>query len=99
MRGEAERVSQRNGRTRRERQNADNLKAARLQPCRRCGQRIDYNAAPGEPDAFNAGHIKSWHDHPELREDPANLQQEHENCNKSAGKREALAPGVTSRQW
>ena len=89
----------RNGRTRRERANADNLKAARLQPCRRCGQTIDYTAAPGEPDAFNAGHIKSWRDHPELREDPANLQPEHEDCNKSAKHGPGHATGVTSRQW
>ena len=92
-------MSQRNGRTRRERQNADNLKAARLQPCQRCGQRINYDAQPGEPDAFNAGHIKSWRDHPELREDPSNLRPEHESCNKSAGVRETLQFGTTSRVW
>lgn len=92
-------MSTRNGRTRRERANADNLKAARLQPCRRCGQAIDYTALNGDPNGFNAGHIKSWIDHPELREDPSNLQPEHERCNKSAGKREGTAPGATSREW
>ena len=94
-------MSQRNGRTRRERQNADNLKAQRRQPCMRCGQRIDYEAEPGHPDSFNAGHIKSWIDYPHLREDPANLQQEHENCGKSAGKLDgdATVLGSTSRQW
>lgn len=92
-------MSKRNGRTRRERQNADNLKAQRRQPCARCGQRIDYSAPPEDPNSFNAGHIKSWADYPELREDPANLQQEHANCGKSAGKREGLTPGVTSRVW
>ncbi len=76
-----------------------NLRAARLQPCMRCGQRIDYDAAQGEPDAFNAGHIKSWHSHPELREDPANFQQEHERCNKSAGIRDLPTIGLTSEQW
>lgn len=91
--------TKRNGRTRRERANADNLKAQRRQPCARCGQRINYDAAPGERDAFNAGHIKSWHDHPELREDPGNLQAEHESCNKSAQRREGILLGVTSTDW
>lgn len=92
----------RNGRTRRERANADNLKAQRRQPCMRCGQRIDYTAEPGNPDGFNAGHIKSWIDHPELRDDPANLQQEHAGCGKSAGKLEGtvrIGPAVTSEDW
>lgn len=93
-------MTQRNGRTRQERRNADELKARRLQPCRRCGQPIDYDAAPGEPDAFNAGHVKSWRDHPELRSDPANLQPEHETCNKSAQHREGRADlGLTSIDW
>lgn len=94
-------TAKRNGRTRRERANADNLKARRLQPCMRCGQTIDYNAEPGDPDSFNAGHIKDWKNHPELREDPANLQQEHENCNKSAQQADGGQPalGVTSTDW
>lgn len=76
------------------------MRAARLQPCRRCGQRIDYDAAPGEVDAFNAGHIKNWRDHPELREDPGNFQPEHETCNKSAGVNDTtLGLGSLSRQW
>lgn len=92
-------ADRRNGRTRRERQNADNLKAARLQPCARCGQDIDYNADPGDPNGFNAGHIRSWRDHPELREDPSNLQPEHERCNKSAHTSSARGQGRTSREW
>jgi hypothetical protein len=94
-------TAKRNGRTRRERQNADNLKAQRLQPCRRCGQKIDYHAPPGNPDSFNAGHIKDWKRHPELRVDPANLQPEHENCNKAAHQRDGreTMQGVTSRSW
>ena len=92
-------MSQRNGRTRRERRNADNLKGQRRQPCARCGQRIDYDAADGESNAFNAGHIKSWRDHPHLREDPANLQPEHERCNKSAKTSTAPQLGVTSQFW
>jgi hypothetical protein len=94
-------LTKRNGRTRRERLNADNLKAQRRQPCARCGQRIDYTAPPEDPDSFNAGHIKSWIDYPHLREDPTNLQPEHANCGKSAGKRDGdeRVIGVTSRRW
>lgn len=92
-------AERRNGRTRRERANADNLKAARLQPCARCGQAINYDATWPDPDSFSAGHIKSWRDHPELREDPANLRPEHLDCNQSAGKQEDTGTGVTSRQW
>jgi hypothetical protein len=91
---------QRNGRTTRERRNADNLKAQRRQPCARCGQRIDYTLPPGMPDSFIAGHIKSWIDHPALREDPSNLQPEHERCGKSAGADDGRASvGATSRPW
>lgn len=92
----------RNGRTRQERRNADDLKARRLQPCRRCGQPIDYDTTdPSDPNAFNAGHIKSWIDHPELRADPANLQPEHANCGKSAGRRDGAdnGLGVVSTDW
>lgn len=93
-------TAKRNGRTRRERQNADNLKAQRRQPCARCGQKIDYSAESGDPSSFIAGHIKSWIDHPELRADPANLQPEHERCGKSAGADDGGAlNGSTSRQW
>ena len=94
-------MSQRNGRTRRERQNADNLKAQRRQPCARCGMRIDYSLPVDHPDAFIAGHIKAWVDFPHLREDPANLQPEHASCGKSAHNDDggANAIGSTSRQW
>jgi hypothetical protein len=93
---------QRNGRTRQERRNADDLKARRLQPCRRCGQLINYDADPRtDPDAFNAGHIKAWKTHPELREDPANLQPEHANCGKAAHTRDGddNGLGVVSTDW
>jgi hypothetical protein len=92
-------VTARNGRTRRERLNADNLKAQRRQPCARCGQRIDYNLPTDDLMAFNAGHIKSWHDYPHLREDPGNLQPEHAKCGKSAKKLEGPGLGTTSRVW
>ena len=93
-------VATRNGRTRRERRNADNLKAQRRQPCARCGQQIDYSLPHDDKQAFNAGHIRSWVDHPHLREDPANLQPEHASCGKSAGADQGGAPlGATSRRW
>lgn len=76
------------------------MKAARLQPCRRCGQPIDYDAPPGDPKSFQMGHRLSWRDHPEARMDPANLQPEHELCNKQAGATD-IGPvlGLRSRQW
>ena len=92
-------MSTRNGRTRRERLNADNLKAQRRQPCGRCGQKIRYDLAYPHPDSFSAGHIKSWVGHPELREDPANLRPEHLHCNQSAGETEGTGLGTTSRRW
>lgn len=77
-----------------------NMRARRIQPCRRCGQPIDYNADVGEPNAFNAGHIKPWSLFPELREDPGNYAAEHETCNKSAGNRdEKPGLGLRSREW
>lgn len=86
--------------SRREKVNADNLKDQRRQPCARCGQRIDYTLPPNEPQAFIAGHIKSWRDYPHLRYDPANLQPEHASCGKSAGADDGrTSAGVTSRQW
>jgi len=87
--------------TRRTKRIVANMRAARAQPCMRCGQAIDYDAAIGEPDAFNAGHIKSWAHHPELREDPANYQPEHERCNKSAGTRDGRDNdlGMQTESW
>lgn len=92
-------TAKRNGRTRRERLNADNLKAARLQPCARCGMDIDYTAPPEDPEAFNAGHAKAWINHPELRADPANLRPEHARCNKAGQTKEGLELGLNSTDW
>lgn len=79
--------------TRRQKQIIANMRAARPQPCGRCGQPIDYDAPPDDPNSFNAGHIKSWRNHPELREDPANYRPEHARCNKAAGANDAQ-PGL-----
>ena len=62
---------------------------------------FDY-AEPGTDESFSLGHIKSWANYPELREDPGNLRQEHLRCNREAGADdgEALnAIGANSRSW
>lgn len=90
----------RSRRTRKIRAIIGSMRERRLQPCARCGQWIDYDAAQGEPNAFNAGHIEAWSTHPELREDPANFQPEHETCNKSVGAGKARPGlGLRSREW
>jgi hypothetical protein len=68
--------------------------------CARCGQAIDYDAASWHPNSFQAGHIKAWDTHPELRMDPANFQPEHALCNQEAGKAD-VKPGIgtTSEEW
>lgn len=79
-----------------------NLKVQRRQPCMRCGQDIDYEADKGDPDAFQAGHIKAWETHPALREDPSNFQQEHARCNQGSGTSDGDAPaglGTVSEDW
>lgn len=89
--------------TRRAKRNAAELKyASRLRraPCARCGQAIDYDAPKGDPNGFNAGHIKAWSTHPHLREDPSNLQPEHALCNQDAGNSdEKPGIGLTSEDW
>lgn len=69
-------------------------------PCARCGQPIKYDAELWDPARFQAGHIKSFEDYPDLRLDPSNLQPEHALCNQEAGKR-AVVPGIgtTSEEW
>lgn len=73
---------------------------ARRDPCWLCGQAIDYDAPAGDPDAFQADHVKSWSKHPELREDPANFRASHQLCNQKRGNGEAPAGlGLLSRDW
>lgn len=69
--------------------------------CARCGQPIDYDAKPFMPASFQAGHIKSWRDHPELRFAPTNFQAEHALCNQDAGADGDEKPGIgtTSEDW
>lgn len=93
--------------TRRLRRIKADHKARQIQPCGRCGQRIDYSLPTIDPDtglenpdAYSLGHILSWVDHPELREDPSNCRPEHLGCNKHAGDREDLpALGEATDGW
>lgn len=68
--------------------------------CARCGQPIDYAAPMGDPNACQAGHIRSWAKYPHLREDPSNFQPEHALCNQDAGDAdEKPGIGLTSEDW
>lgn len=63
---------------------------AQGRPCCLCGELIDYSLHYPHLRSFSAHHIKSFSAHPELREDPANLDAAHLECNKAG-------TGVTSR--
>lgn len=71
----------------------------RRRPCCICGQPIDYTLMHPDPGSFSVEHIKSWHDYPHLREDPANLDSAHLGCNGSKGKGEAPGLGEVSEDW
>lgn len=65
-----------------------NLKQLTLEnnlPCALCGQPIDTTLHYMDPWAFEPDHIKSKKTHPELAEDPANLQPSHRHCNQNKG--------------
>jgi 5-methylcytosine-specific restriction endonuclease McrA len=85
--------------TRRFRRLAADLRAQR-RPCCRCGQKIDYTLTHPDPGSFTVEHLKAWSTHPELREDPANLDAAHLGCNSSKGNSDgAPTLGSTSRAW
>lgn len=85
--------------SRRFRRLAANLRAQH-RPCRHCGQPIDYALAHPDPASFTVEHIKPWSTHPELREDPTNLDAAHLACNSSRGNRDTPPGlGTTSRRW
>jgi 5-methylcytosine-specific restriction endonuclease McrA len=54
-------------------------------PCWRCGQPIDYAAAPRTPDAFEADHFKPVATHPHLAYEYSNLRPSHCSCNRKRG--------------
>lgn len=75
------------------------LKDQRL-PCAICGQDIDYDAPPNEPQSFEADHIIPIKERPDLALDPANLQATHSICNRRKNKyTQPLSIGLTSRTW
>lgn len=72
---------------------------AKRRPCCICSQPIDYSLRWPDPGSFSVQHIKDWDTHPELREDPANLDSAHLSCNSSAGKHGKPTIGDTSEAW
>lgn len=72
-----------------------NLRAQR-RPCCLCGQPIDYSLSFPHPDSFSTQHIKDWATHPELREDPANVDAAHLICNQQ---RKTHTIGDASCDW
>lgn len=85
--------------TRRFRKMAANLRAQR-RPCCYCGQSIDYTLPAGDAASFTVEHIKPLSTHPNLAEDPGNLDAMHLACNASKGNRETKPGiGVTSENW
>lgn len=75
-------------------------------PCWFCGERVDVDLPNSDEASFQVQHIKSWRDHPHLREDPANLAPSHRLCNQTNGSSrprslpEQRPPmGSPSRNW
>lgn len=72
----------------------------RRRPCCICSQPIDYTLDYPHPQSFSVQHIKAWHTHPELREDPSNLDAAHLSCNSSEGQSGPKpALGSVSESW
>lgn len=77
---------------------------ARDARCWICGGRIDYQAMPGTPDAYEPDHIKPRSKHPELTYDITNIAPSHCSCNRSRkdkSQQETMEMGVgtPSRDW
>lgn len=72
---------------------------ARRGPCFLCHQPIDYTLEWPDSGSFSVEHIRSWHDYPHLREDPANLAAAHLGCNSAKQDREVPSIGETSEDW
>ena len=62
-------------------------------PCGLCGQAIDTTLHYLDEYAFEPDHKKSKVTHPELAEDPSNLQPSHRLCNQNKG-HGAQRPGL-----
>lgn len=62
--------------------------------CHLCGQPIPRHALPrGHPLKYQADHVLSYEDHPELRMVLSNLRPSHGRCNRVRGKR-PLTPAL-----
>lgn len=70
--------------SRRQKRLAANLRRQH-RPCCICRQPIDYTLQWPDPQSFSVEHVLPWSTHPELREDPANLDAAHLGCNSSKG--------------
>lgn len=89
--------------SRRYRKLVANLRAQR-RPCCICGDPIDYSLEYPHKRSFSAQHKKAFSTHPHLREDPANLDAAHLDCNRGNPSAEeppfvAKPLGAPSRQW
>lgn len=89
--------------SRRYRRLAANLRAQH-RPCCICGEPIDYRLEYPDPRSFSVQHLKSFSLFPHLREDPANLDAAHLDCNRglpTSGRVpfEARPLGEGSRDW
>lgn len=88
------------GRTSRRWRRIVKAQRAKRLPCALCGQPIDYTLPKGDDGAFEADHVLPRDTHPELAEDPSNVQSSHRRCNNS--KRNGTQPlglGLLSEEW
>jgi hypothetical protein len=60
--------------------------------------RIDYDAEPLRPLAFEADHVRPWETHEHLRYEWNNLAPSHSRCNRQRGRRMQVNAGA-HQQW
>ena len=88
------------GRTSRRWRRIVKAQRAKRLPCGICGQPIDYKLKHPDPGSFQADHVLPRETHPELAEDPGNVQSSHFSCN--LAKRNGNQPpglGLRSEDW
>lgn len=69
-------------------------------PCWICGQPIDYSAAGGHSNSFEADHFFPRVDYPDLILEESNLRPSHMSCNRHRGSRGVVIPlGPTTIDW
>lgn len=71
--------------------------------CWLCGQRIDYDAAPGtSEDSHELDHAVPVSEAPDLQEEPSNFRHAHRRCNAARGNRAPsarLSAGAGVAPW